>query len=162
VNIDRLRPTEADKDQLDLWLSGVINDALRDAVEAGLPRRQAGRIAVLLGESYMDHRVPVLADGDVVMKLRELGTHCQNGDVVMKLRELGTHCQIGRDGQVIQFVEASFVPAPKCSACGEEMEPASSTEWSCVAEECSEVGKAVHTGVYPLRPASPARGEDKP
>ena len=49
MNINRLRPTEVDKDQLDLWLSGVINDALKDANDAGLDPNFAGQIAVKLG-----------------------------------------------------------------------------------------------------------------
>ena len=36
MNMNRLRPTEADKKDLALWLSGVVNDAIRDAREAGL------------------------------------------------------------------------------------------------------------------------------
>lgn len=51
----------------------------------------------------------------------------------------------------IQFTEVSMVPASKCSECSTPMEPASSTEWACVQPSCPEQGKAVHTGVYPIR-----------
>lgn len=36
MNMNRLRPTGVAKDQLDAWLAGVILDAIRDAIEAGL------------------------------------------------------------------------------------------------------------------------------
>lgn len=36
MNVNRLRPTEGDKKDLALWLSSVVNDAIRDAQEAGL------------------------------------------------------------------------------------------------------------------------------
>ncbi len=39
MNINRLRPTGVKKDDLDLWLSSVVNDAIRDANEAGLSWR---------------------------------------------------------------------------------------------------------------------------
>ena len=48
MNMDRLRPPKDCRD-LDLWLSGVINDAIRDAIEAGCPTRDALRIARILG-----------------------------------------------------------------------------------------------------------------
>lgn len=47
-NIGRLKPPKDCRD-LELWLSGVINDAIRDAVEAGCPTRDALRIARILG-----------------------------------------------------------------------------------------------------------------
>lgn len=36
MNMNRLRPTGVKREDLDVWLSGVINDAIRDAREAGL------------------------------------------------------------------------------------------------------------------------------
>lgn len=36
MNINRLRPKPGE--DLGLWLSGVINDAIRDALEAGMPK----------------------------------------------------------------------------------------------------------------------------
>lgn len=36
MNMNRLRPTGVKREDLDVWLSGVINDAIRDASEAGL------------------------------------------------------------------------------------------------------------------------------
>ena len=36
MNLDRLRPTGVKCEDLDVWLSGVVNDAIRDAREAGL------------------------------------------------------------------------------------------------------------------------------
>jgi hypothetical protein len=53
MNINRLRPDNCPKDQLDLWISRVINDALRDVVEAGLSSESAGRVAVNLGLCYL-------------------------------------------------------------------------------------------------------------
>ncbi len=52
MNLKRLWPTEADKDSLDLWLSGVVNDALRDATEAGLSIRMAVGIIDSLADSW--------------------------------------------------------------------------------------------------------------
>jgi hypothetical protein len=40
VNINRLRPIGVARENLDLWLSGVIYDAIRDAQEAGLPQSE--------------------------------------------------------------------------------------------------------------------------
>lgn len=39
MNINRLRPIGVKRENLDLWLSSVINDAIRDALEAGMPSR---------------------------------------------------------------------------------------------------------------------------
>lgn len=36
MNMNRLRPTGVKRENLDVWLSGVIHDAIRDASEAGL------------------------------------------------------------------------------------------------------------------------------
>ena len=49
MNLNRSRPPKGlPVDQLDLWLSGVIHDAVRDAVEAGLPRRDAARLVEII------------------------------------------------------------------------------------------------------------------
>jgi hypothetical protein len=42
MNLNRLRPTGV-KD-LELWLSGVIHDAIRDALEAGMSQREAHQL----------------------------------------------------------------------------------------------------------------------
>lgn len=52
MRIDRLRPTEKDKEDLGLWLSGVVNDALRDAIEAGLNPAEAAGIVTKLAEVH--------------------------------------------------------------------------------------------------------------
>ena len=57
-----------------------------------------------------------------------------------------------RDGEEVRFQDISLVPAPKCEACGNKMEPASSYQWRCTTGECAEHGKLIHTGVMPLRP----------
>jgi hypothetical protein len=41
VDPRRLRPTGIKPENLALWLSGVINDAIRDATEAGLSETDA-------------------------------------------------------------------------------------------------------------------------
>lgn len=48
MNINRLRPTGVKPDDLDLWLSGVVCDAIRDAREAGLPQRSAHDLLVTI------------------------------------------------------------------------------------------------------------------
>jgi hypothetical protein len=50
----------------------------------------------------------------------------------------------------VQFISASLVPAPKCSKCLEPMVAATSLEWACSNEKCSEEGTLVNTGVYPF------------
>lgn len=37
MNINRLRPTGVKRENLDVWLSSVVHDAIRDAEEAGMP-----------------------------------------------------------------------------------------------------------------------------
>ena len=49
MDINRSRPPK--NGDVALWLSGVINDALRDAVEAGLCEEEATGIAVSLARS---------------------------------------------------------------------------------------------------------------
>lgn len=39
MNLNRLRPTGVKREDLDVWLSGIIHDAIRDAEEAGMPAR---------------------------------------------------------------------------------------------------------------------------
>jgi len=41
MNLNRLRPTGVKEENLDLWLSSVIHDAIRDAIEAGMSQRAA-------------------------------------------------------------------------------------------------------------------------
>jgi hypothetical protein len=58
MNMNRLRPPP-DCDDLALWLSGVINDAVRDAREAGLSSQE---ISMLLAW-YAKHEDPVRRRG---------------------------------------------------------------------------------------------------
>ena len=44
MNTKRLRPTKIVKGNLDLWLSDVVGDAVKDAVAVGLPPTDAARI----------------------------------------------------------------------------------------------------------------------
>ena len=44
MNLNRLRPTGVAKEDLDDWLSGVIHDACRDAIEAGMPERDVHQL----------------------------------------------------------------------------------------------------------------------
>jgi predicted RNA-binding Zn-ribbon protein involved in translation (DUF1610 family) len=46
---------------------------------------------------------------------------------------------------------ASLVPAPRCTECGEEMVPASATEWLCPSLECKAHGQPRCMGVYPAK-----------
>lgn len=50
MDMNRKRPPKDCKD-IDLWLSGTINDALRDAREAGLNNRNVAIIALSLARS---------------------------------------------------------------------------------------------------------------
>ena len=50
-----------------------------------------------------------------------------------------------------KFPVPGLVPAPECESCGNQMKPASVTEWKCVKPTCPEVGKPVLTGVYPVK-----------
>ncbi|OHD28425.1 MAG: hypothetical protein A2Y38_14015 [Spirochaetes bacterium GWB1_59_5] len=54
MNIDRCRPPKGCK-ELDLWLSGVVNDAIRDATEAGLPVRDAVFLVRKLADLWDDN-----------------------------------------------------------------------------------------------------------
>lgn len=53
MNLNRLRPTNADKKDLGSWLSGVVCDAIRDAEEAGLSRTEAYQILKTIAQ--MEH-----------------------------------------------------------------------------------------------------------
>lgn len=53
MNLNRLRPTAADKQDLGAWLSGVVCDAIRDAEEAGLSRAEAYQILKTIAQ--MEH-----------------------------------------------------------------------------------------------------------
>ena len=57
MNINRLRPTGVKPENLDLWLSGVVNDAIRDAVEAGLPSKDAVQLIRTLLKMWADRMV---------------------------------------------------------------------------------------------------------
>lgn len=50
----------------------------------------------------------------------------------------------------VSLVSVSLVSAPKCSACGETMAPASDYQWKCDNEQCFARGTPVNTGVYPM------------
>lgn len=55
MNLNRLRPTEADKKDLALWLSGVVNDAIRDAREAGLNETEIYHLLKTFAETNHPH-----------------------------------------------------------------------------------------------------------
>lgn len=44
MNINRLRPVGVKKENLDVWLSSVVHDAIRDALEAGMPASEAHQL----------------------------------------------------------------------------------------------------------------------
>lgn len=48
MDMNRKRPPK-DCEDLALWLSGTVNDAIRDATEAGLRRTEAAHIVLSLG-----------------------------------------------------------------------------------------------------------------
>ena len=50
MNINRLRPTGVKKENLDLWLSSVVNDACRDAQEAGLSEDDIYQLLVIIAK----------------------------------------------------------------------------------------------------------------
>ena len=54
-------------------------------------------------------------------------------------------------GEGAVFYSVGVVAAPKCGACGAEMAAASATEWQCSDPSCTENGKPVRTGVFPIR-----------
>jgi len=63
VNINRLRPTGVKKENLDLWLSGVIHDAIRDAREAGLDDRSIAHLVRNVARSECRHAmIPMVED----------------------------------------------------------------------------------------------------
>lgn len=51
MHINRLRPPPGCTD-LELWLSGVVNDAVRDATEAGLPEAHAVQLLRKLADMW--------------------------------------------------------------------------------------------------------------
>ena len=52
MNLNRLRPTGVKKDDLDSWLSGVIHDAVRDVLEAGMPEREVHELLVTITKMH--------------------------------------------------------------------------------------------------------------
>jgi hypothetical protein len=61
MNMNRLRPKPGE--DIALFLSGVINDAMRDAIEAGLPTQEAVQIALSMarfhsGSGVQPHPAP--------------------------------------------------------------------------------------------------------
>jgi hypothetical protein len=55
MNINRLRPKGVKKENLDLWLSSVVNDACRDALEAGMPERDVYNLLVSITNMHHPH-----------------------------------------------------------------------------------------------------------
>jgi len=49
MNMNRNRPPKGPDADLDVWFSGLINDGIRDALEAGMPR---SRVLMML-RSYL-------------------------------------------------------------------------------------------------------------
>lgn len=62
---------------------------------------------------------------------------------------LGTSGVRHPDGRVA-FHSASFVKAPRCVGCLTEMEPASSTDWSCPKMGCLRKDQPFNMGIYPV------------
>ena len=54
MNMNRLRPPPG-CDDLALWLSGVINDAIRDAREAGLSQREIWMLLAWYAKDEGEH-----------------------------------------------------------------------------------------------------------
>lgn len=54
MNINRLRPTGVKSENLDVWLSSVIHDAIRDAREAGMPQREIATLLGIIAKSESD------------------------------------------------------------------------------------------------------------
>lgn len=52
MNMNRLRPTGVKKEDLDLWLSSVIHDACRDALEAGMGAREVHQLLLTITEMH--------------------------------------------------------------------------------------------------------------
>jgi hypothetical protein len=52
MNLNRLRPKGVANEDLDLWLSGVINDACRDAIEAGMPETSVHHLLLSYSKHY--------------------------------------------------------------------------------------------------------------
>lgn len=52
MNINRLRPTGVQKENLDVWLSSVILDAIRDALEAGMSERQVHDLLITITKMH--------------------------------------------------------------------------------------------------------------
>ena len=52
MNMNRLRPTGVAPENLDLWLSGVIHDAVRDALEAGLTEREVHQLLKTITDMF--------------------------------------------------------------------------------------------------------------
>jgi predicted DNA-binding transcriptional regulator YafY len=50
MNINRLRPVGVARENLDVWLSSVILDAMRDATEAGMSDEDAHRLVRVISE----------------------------------------------------------------------------------------------------------------
>ena len=55
------------------------------------------------------------------------------------------------DEEDLRIHSIFIVAAPKCSACGEVMVPASDIDWKCQNEACGFKGEAVYTGVIPIQ-----------
>jgi hypothetical protein len=58
MNINRLRPTGVKKENLDLWLSSVIHDACRDALEAGMSERAVYQLLLTITKMHRPIEMP--------------------------------------------------------------------------------------------------------
>ena len=51
MNINRLRPVGVKRDDLDIWLSSVVWDAIRDAREAGMDDRHVADLMAVIAKT---------------------------------------------------------------------------------------------------------------
>jgi hypothetical protein len=82
----------------------------------------------------------------------KLSMGCKVGDPPRRGKKLsGAFGMSGRKDASgnVEFHSVSWVPAPRCDACGYELVAASSTLWKCPNAECGYYDETVHVGVYP-------------
>ena len=65
----------------------------------------------------------------------------------MKATTIPPHKQNRADRK--QHVDETFVSVPRCSNCGDALQPASAWNWLCANEKCKQHGRVVDTGTYP-------------
>ncbi len=64
MHINRQRPTGVKPENLDMWLSQVIHDAIRDAREAGLDARSIAYMLRFIAKSECRNAMVPLDEGD--------------------------------------------------------------------------------------------------